>query len=96
HQANRRILNECADQLGVSMDKVYVNIHRYGNTSAASVPLAVCEAWEEGALKPGDRLLLVAFGAGYTWGAAVMNWTMPVPGQAGLAVAEAFSTATTS
>jgi 3-oxoacyl-[acyl-carrier-protein] synthase-3 len=80
HQANRRILDECAVQIGVEREKVYQNIHRYGNTSAASIPLAMCDAWAEGRLSPGDRLLMVAFGAGYTWGAARMHWTLPSPG----------------
>lgn len=79
HQANRRILDECAVQIGVDKAKVYQNLERYGNTSAASIPLAMCDAWAEGKLKPGDRLLMVAFGAGYTWGAARMNWTLPSP-----------------
>ena len=79
HQANRRILVECAKQIGVSLDKVYMNIERYGNTSAASIPLALCEAWEEGKLTAGDRLLMLSFGAGYTWGAAAMRWTLPTP-----------------
>lgn len=79
HQANRRILDECAAQLGVDREKVYMNIQRYGNTSAASIPLALCDAWEEGRLNPGDRLLMLAFGAGYTWGAARLNWTLTAP-----------------
>jgi 3-oxoacyl-[acyl-carrier-protein] synthase III len=79
HQANRRILYECADQMGVSRDKVYLNIQRYGNTSAASIPLALCEAWEEGKLTAGHRVLMLAFGAGYTWGAAAMRWTLGAP-----------------
>jgi 3-oxoacyl-[acyl-carrier-protein] synthase-3 len=81
HQANRRILDECAVQIGVDKEKVYQNIQKYGNTSAASIPLAMCDAWAEGKLKPGDRLLMVAFGAGYTWGAARMNWTLPSPSE---------------
>jgi 3-oxoacyl-[acyl-carrier-protein] synthase-3 len=83
HQANRRILHECAVQLGGDPEKVYMNIHRYGNTSAASIPLALHDAWSEGKLTPGDRLLMVAFGAGYTWGAARMNWTLPTPAPVG-------------
>lgn len=79
HQANRRILDECAVQIGVDREKVYQNIERYGNTSAASIPLALCDAWAEGKLTPGDRLLMVAFGAGYAWGAAKLNWTLPTP-----------------
>lgn len=79
HQANKRILSECAAQLGVDHEKVYMNIQRYGNTSAASIPLALCDAWSEGRLNPGDRLLMLAFGAGYTWGAARLNWTLAAP-----------------
>lgn len=82
HQANRRILNECATQLGIDPEKVFVNIEKYGNTSAGSVPLALTEAWEQGMLTPGDRVLLLAFGAGYTWGGALMQWSLPAP-QAG-------------
>jgi len=79
HQANRRILADCAAALHVDMSKVYMNIDRYGNTSGASIPVAVCEAWEEGLLSPGDRLLMIAFGGGYTWGGAAMRWTLPSP-----------------
>ena len=79
HQANRRILMECAAHLGVDPSKVYMNIHRYGNTSAASIPLALCDAWSEGLLDTGNRLVMVAFGAGYTWGATRVTWTLPAP-----------------
>lgn len=77
HQANRRILIECAAQLGIEEEKVFVNIEKYGNTSAASVPLALTEAWEQNRLAPGDKVMLLAFGAGYTWGGALMEWTLP-------------------
>jgi 3-oxoacyl-[acyl-carrier-protein] synthase III len=56
-----------------------MNIERYGNTSAASIPLALCEAWEEGKLTAGDRVLMLSFGAGYTWGGAAIRWTLPTP-----------------
>ena len=75
HQANLRIIESVAKQLGLSMERVYVNVDRYGNTSAASVPIALCEAVERGRVKPGDRLVFVAFGSGYTSGAAVVEWT---------------------
>ncbi len=75
HQANIRIIESVAKQLGLSMDRVYVNVDRYGNTSAASVPIALAEAVERGRVQPGDRLVFVAFGAGYTSGAAVLEWT---------------------
>lgn len=79
HQANRRILVECAEQLGVPSEKLFINIDRYGNTSAASIPIAICEAWETGRLTPGVRLLLLAFGAGYTWAGAKLRWNLPSP-----------------
>jgi 3-oxoacyl-[acyl-carrier-protein] synthase III len=75
HQANIRIINSVQKQLGIPEEKTYVNIDRYGNTSAASVPMALVEAIASGRVKPGDRILMVAFGAGYTAGAAVWEWT---------------------
>jgi 3-oxoacyl-[acyl-carrier-protein] synthase-3 len=74
HQANWRILDAGARFAKVPMDKVFVNVHRYGNTSAASVPLALHEAIMEGRIKEGDKVLLVSFGAGVTWGAALLEW----------------------
>jgi len=74
HQGNYRILESGAKFAGVPMEKVFVNIHKYGNTSAASVPLALHEALEEGRIKEGDRVLLVSFGAGGTWWATLLEW----------------------
>jgi 3-oxoacyl-[acyl-carrier-protein] synthase-3 len=74
HQGNYRILEAGAKFARVPMDKVFVNIHKYGNTSSASVPIALHEALEEGKIKTGDRVLLVSFGAGATWGAALLEW----------------------
>jgi 3-oxoacyl-[acyl-carrier-protein] synthase-3 len=74
HQANIRIIEALAKRLKVSMDKVYVNIDRYGNTSAASVPIALDEARKRGVIKQGSHTVLVAFGAGFTWGSAVIRW----------------------
>ncbi len=74
HQANIRIIEAAAKHLALPMEKVYVNIHRYGNTSAASIPLAFCEAVEEGRLRKGDNVVVVGFGGGLTWGAAVVKW----------------------
>jgi 3-oxoacyl-[acyl-carrier-protein] synthase-3 len=88
HQANRRILADCADALHLDMSKVYVNVDRYGNTSGASIPVAMCEAWEAGLLNPGDRLLLLAFGGGYTWGGAMIHWDLPAPGSLGAVTGE--------
>lgn len=74
HQANIRIIEALAKRLKVPMDKVYVNIDHYGNTSAASVPIALDEARKRGVIKPGSNTVLVAFGAGFTWGSAVIKW----------------------
>src|SRR6266571_2149138 len=74
HQANIRIIDGVAKRLHFPMEKVFVNIQRYGNTSAASIPIALCEAAAEGRLRRGDKVLLVAFGGGFTWGASVLEW----------------------
>ena len=74
HQANLRIIEATAKHSKIPMSKVMVNVDRYGNTSAASIPLALAQAEEEGRLKPGMLILLVAFGAGFTWGATVVRW----------------------
>ena len=74
HQANRRIIVALAERLGVGMEKVMVNVDRYGNTSAASIPVALDEAKREGRIKPGDIVLFNAFGAGFAWGAAVVKF----------------------
>lgn len=74
HQANMRIIEALAHKLNMPMEKVVVNIHKYGNTSAATIPMAMAEALEEGRIKPGDRILMAAFGAGLTWGAATLKW----------------------
>ncbi len=74
HQGNFRILEAGAKFARVPMDKVFVNIHKYGNTSAASVPLALHEALQEGKIKPGDKVVLISFGAGATWGATLVEW----------------------
>ncbi len=74
HQANLRIIDASARRFGIPMEKVIVNVDRYGNTSAASVPIALYEAVESGRIKSGDVVLTVAFGGGLTWGAAVMRW----------------------
>jgi 3-oxoacyl-[acyl-carrier-protein] synthase-3 len=74
HQANVRIIEATAKHAGIPMDKVMVNLDRYGNTSAASIPLALDQAIREGRVGPGALLLFVAFGAGFTWGSAVVRW----------------------
>lgn len=74
HQANRRIIEFSAKRLGVPMDRWYVNIDRYGNTSAASIPIALDEMNEKGLLKRGQKIACVGFGAGLTWGGALLDW----------------------
>jgi 3-oxoacyl-[acyl-carrier-protein] synthase-3 len=74
HQANRRIIDAVGERLGVKPEQVFVNLDRYGNTSAASVAIALDEAVEQGRVQRGDLILLVVFGAGLTWGAAVIEW----------------------
>jgi len=78
HQANLRIIEAASKRLGVPPEKVFVNIEKYGNTSAAAIPIALCEAVEQGRVFPGAHLGMVAFGAGLTWAAAVVKWTAPV------------------
>jgi 3-oxoacyl-[acyl-carrier-protein] synthase-3 len=87
HQANLRIINSVQKQFGIPDAKTFVNIEKYGNTSAASVPMALAEAVASGRIKQGDRVLMVAFGAGYTAGAAVVEWTAD-PSRAFLAPGE--------
>ena len=79
-QANIRIIDGVAKRLHFPMEKVFVNIQRYGNTSAASIPIAIAEAEHQGRLRRGDKVLLVAFGGGFTWGASVLEWYGPHDG----------------
>lgn len=74
HQANRRIIDAVGDRLGATPEQMFVNLHKYGNTSAASVGIGLDEAVKSGSIQRGDLILLVAFGAGLTWGAAVIEW----------------------
>ncbi|WP_231389902.1 3-oxoacyl-ACP synthase III family protein [Sphingobacterium pedocola] len=74
HQANLRISQFVQKTLKLSDDKVFNNIQKYGNTTAASVPIALCEAWEQGRINKGDLVCLAAFGAGFTWGSALIRW----------------------
>jgi 3-oxoacyl-[acyl-carrier-protein] synthase-3 len=73
HQANARIIEVAAKQLGISLDKFFINLDKYGNTSAASIPIALCEAIEQGRCHEGDRLVMIGFGAGLTWASAVVQ-----------------------
>jgi 3-oxoacyl-[acyl-carrier-protein] synthase-3 len=79
HQANIRIIQAAARGLKLPMDRFVVNLENYGNTSTASIPIAMVEAVEKGQIKSGDKLVMVGFGAGLTWGALAAEWTGPIP-----------------
>jgi 3-oxoacyl-[acyl-carrier-protein] synthase-3 len=79
HQANQRIIDATTRRLKAPPERVVSNIARYGNTSAASIPIALGEAWSQGRVKPGQHVLLTAFGAGLAWGSMVLTWTLPTP-----------------
>jgi len=74
HQANKRILDALSKRLDIPEEKVMVNVHKYGNTSAGTIPVALTEALEESRIKPGDYVLMASFGAGLTWGAGLVKW----------------------
>jgi 3-oxoacyl-[acyl-carrier-protein] synthase-3 len=74
HQANLRILDGTSRRVGLDPDKVVVTVDRHGNTSAASVPLALCEAVNDGRIQPGHVVLMEAMGGGFTWGSAIVRW----------------------
>ncbi|HEX2865962.1 MAG TPA: beta-ketoacyl-ACP synthase III [Ignavibacteriales bacterium] len=76
HQANLRIIDATANRMGITKDKVMINIHKYGNTTSATIPLCLAEYYREGKLKKGDNLVLAAFGAGFTWGSIYLKWSM--------------------
>jgi 3-oxoacyl-[acyl-carrier-protein] synthase III len=77
HQANQRIIDSAARNLEIPLERFVINVERYGNTSTASIPIATCEAFQQGRLNPGDRVVMVGFGAGLTWGAALIQWSGP-------------------
>ena len=81
HQANIRIIQAAAKGLKLPMDRFVVNVERYGNTSTASIPIAMVEAAQSGRLKPGDKIVMVGFGAGLTWGALAAEWTGSLPAE---------------
>ena len=81
HQANQRIIEAALRSLDVPVERCMINLDRYGNTSTASIPIATCEAVQQGRLKAGDKVVFVGFGAGLTWGAALVIWSgAPQPG----------------
>jgi 3-oxoacyl-[acyl-carrier-protein] synthase-3 len=75
HQANLRIIDATAERMGLERSKVMINIDRYGNTTAATIPLCLSEWWESGLLKRGQHIVMASFGAGYTWGSVLMRWS---------------------
>jgi 3-oxoacyl-[acyl-carrier-protein] synthase-3 len=79
HQANQRIIEAAGRSLNLPPEMLFSNVERYGNTSAASIPIALCEAAEMGRIQSGDLVVCVGFGAGLTWGAAAIKWTRPIP-----------------
>jgi 3-oxoacyl-[acyl-carrier-protein] synthase-3 len=79
HQANLRIIDATAQRMGIDPSKVMINIDRYGNTTAATIPICLSEWWQSGKLQRGQKIVLAAFGAGYTWGAALIHWSLASP-----------------
>ena len=79
HQANLRIIDACRERMDLDPSKVMINIDKYGNTTAATIPLCLSEWWQGGKLRPGNTLVLSSFGAGYTWGAILLKWSMNPP-----------------
>jgi 3-oxoacyl-[acyl-carrier-protein] synthase-3 len=83
HQANLRIIDACRERMGLDPEKVMINIDRYGNTTAATIPMCLSEWWQNGKLKRGHTLVLSSFGAGYTWGAVLVRWGIDSPEKRG-------------
>jgi 3-oxoacyl-[acyl-carrier-protein] synthase-3 len=77
HQANLRIIDATANRMGLDPSKVMINIDRYGNTTAATIPLCLSEWWQAGKLKRGQQIVMASFGAGYTWGSILVKWSVP-------------------
>ena len=76
HQANKRIIDATAKKMNLSKSQVLINIDKYANTTAASIPIAISEAYEQKKISKGDNIILTAFGAGFTWGSCLINWGM--------------------
>jgi 3-oxoacyl-[acyl-carrier-protein] synthase-3 len=76
HQANLRIIDATADRMRLDRSKVMINIDRYGNTTAATIPLCLSEWWQQGKLKRGQNIVMASFGAGYTWGSILLRWSV--------------------
>lgn len=76
HQANLRIIDAAAKRMGLNPDQVVINISKYGNTTAATIPLAMSEAYQERKIRKGDWIVISAFGAGFTWGSLLLKWAI--------------------
>jgi 3-oxoacyl-[acyl-carrier-protein] synthase-3 len=76
HQANLRIIQATAERMGVGMEKVMLNISKYGNTTSATIPSCISEYFYDGKIKKGDNLILASFGAGFTWGSVLVKWAI--------------------
>jgi len=76
HQANMRIITATADRMGLPKEQVMINIHKYGNTTAATIPLCISEWNEAGKIKKGDNIIMSSFGAGWTYGSVLLRWNM--------------------
>jgi 3-oxoacyl-[acyl-carrier-protein] synthase-3 len=76
HQANARIITAVAEKLGLTEDQAIINIEKYGNTTAATIPIAMSEVYQEGKLQKGDRIIISAFGTGFAWGSLLLRWSM--------------------
>jgi 3-oxoacyl-[acyl-carrier-protein] synthase-3 len=74
HQANLRIIDGTRERMGLPAEKVMINIQKYGNTTAGTIPICLSEWWADGKVKKGDNIVLSSFGAGYTWGAILLKW----------------------
>src|SRR4029077_6657770 len=74
HQANRRIIDAIGEKLNVPQEKIFINLQKYGNTSAASCAIALCEALDQKKIKKGDKVVIATFGSGLVWGAMVIEW----------------------
>ena len=74
HQANLRIIKFIQKKLGLDDDQVFSNVHKYGNTTAASIPIALCEAFEQGRISKGDNIIFASFGSGFSWASALIKW----------------------
>jgi len=81
HQANLRIIDATAQRMKIDSSKVMINIDRFGNTTAATIPICLSEWWQAGKLRRGQNIVLASFGAGYTWGSMLVKWSLVNPGK---------------